>query len=96
MRSRQSLLVIEAKNDDLTRGFTQLAVELIALAEIEENQSVFYGSVTTGEIWRFGKLERQPNRITQDLKLLRIPDDLEEISSILIGILESETNDSIS
>jgi hypothetical protein len=27
-----NLLVVEAKNDDLTRGFTQLAVELIALS----------------------------------------------------------------
>lgn len=91
LRSRQSLLVIEAKNDDLTRGFTQLAVELIALSEIEEDKSVFYGSVTTGEIWRFGKLERQQKQITQDLRLLRIPDDIEEISSILVGILESES-----
>ncbi|MEI6441839.1 MAG: hypothetical protein WCO29_01595 [Nostocales cyanobacterium ELA583] len=31
LRSQQSLLVIEAKNDDLSRGFTQFAVELIAL-----------------------------------------------------------------
>jgi hypothetical protein len=90
LRSQQSLLVIEAKNDDLTRGFTQLAVELIALSEIEENQSIFYGSVTTEEIWRFGKLERQNQKIIQDLRLLRIPDDIEEISSILVGILESE------
>lgn len=90
LRSQQSLLIIEAKNDDLTRGFTQLAVELIALSEIEENKSIFYGSVTTGEIWRFGKLERQEKQITQDLTLLRIPDDIEKISDILVGILESE------
>ncbi|MEQ8465271.1 MAG: hypothetical protein RIC07_17055 [Coleofasciculus sp. E1-EBD-02] len=32
--SRNNLVVIEAKNDDLTRGFTQLAVELIALSHI--------------------------------------------------------------
>jgi hypothetical protein len=90
LRSRQSLLVIEAKNDDLTRGFTQLAVELIALSEIEENKSVFYGSVTTGEIWRFGKLDRQQKQITQDMTLLRIPDDIEEIGHILVGILQME------
>ncbi|MFN6034233.1 MAG: hypothetical protein ACK48B_09365, partial [Dolichospermum sp.] len=90
LRSRQSLLVIEAKNDDLARGFTQLAVELIALSEIEENKSVFYGSVTTGEIWRFGKLDRQQKQITQDMTLLRIPEDIEEIGHILVGILQME------
>jgi hypothetical protein len=90
LRSHQSLLVIEAKNDDLTRGFTQLAVELIALSEIEENKSVLYGSVTTGEIWRFGKLDRQQKQITQDMTLLRIPDDIEEIGRILVGILEMQ------
>lgn len=90
LRSHQSLLVIEAKNDDLTRGFTQLAVELIALSEIEENNSIFYGTVTTGEIWRFGKLESQQKQITQDLTLFRIPDDLEEIGKILVGILQRE------
>lgn len=90
LRSHQSLLVIVAKNDDLTRGFTQLAVELIALSEIEENKAVFYGSVTTGEIWRFGKLDRQQKQITQDMTLFRIPNDIEEIDHILIGILETE------
>lgn len=91
LRSQGSLLVIEAKNDDLTRGFTQLAVELIALSEIEENKAIFYGAVTTGEIWRFGKLDRQEKQITQDMTLLRIPDDIEEISHILVGILQMES-----
>jgi hypothetical protein len=90
LRSHQSLLVTEAKNDDLSRGFTQLAVELIALSEIEENKSIFYGAVTTGEIWRFGKLDRQQTQITQDMTLLRIPDDIEEIGHILVGILQME------
>ena len=88
LRSQQSLLIIEAKNDDITRGFTQLAVELIALSEIEENQSIFYGIVTTGEIWRFGKLDVTNKQIIQDLTLFRIPDELEDLGQILIGILE--------
>ncbi|MEC4984985.1 MAG: hypothetical protein SAK42_12865, partial [Oscillatoria sp. PMC 1076.18] len=47
LKSENNLIVIEAKNDDLTRGFTQLAVELIALSHIEE-EDVFYGAVTMG------------------------------------------------
>jgi hypothetical protein len=50
LRSHQSLLVIKAENDDLSRGLTQLAVELIALSQIGDNKSMFYGSVTTREI----------------------------------------------
>lgn len=36
LRSHPSFLVVEAKNDDLSRGFTQLAVEIIALALAED------------------------------------------------------------
>jgi len=36
LQSTLSLVVVEAKRDDLTRGFTQLAAELIALAMLED------------------------------------------------------------
>jgi len=89
LRLRNNLVVIEAKNDDLTRGFTQLAVELIALSHIEE-QNVFYGAVTMGDVWRFGKLERREQQITQDINLFKVPDDLDSLVRILLGILEGE------
>jgi len=84
-----NLLVIEAKQADLTKGFTQLATELIALDEwTESDAAVIYGAVTTGEIWRFGLLERGAKRIVQDLNLYRVPADLEELLRILLGILK--------
>ncbi len=89
LRSNNNLLVIEAKNDDLTRGFTQLAVELIALSHIEE-QNVFYGAVTMGDVWRFGKLERNSQQITQDINLFKVPDDLDSLVRVLMGILEGD------
>lgn len=92
LRSQNSLLIIEAKNDDLTRGFTQLAVELIALAEIE-TQNIFYGAVTMGDIWRFGKLDKNQKQIFQDINLFKIPDDLLDLSQVLVGILEVEDNE---
>lgn len=92
LRSQNSLLIIEAKNDDLTRGFTQLAVELIALAEIE-TQNILYGAVTMGDIWRFGKLDKNEKQIVQDMNLFKIPDDLLDISQVLVGILEVENNE---
>lgn len=85
--AKNKLLVIEAKNDDLTRGFTQLAVELIALSRVEES-SELYGIVTMGDIWRFGKLDVQKKQILQDITLYKIPDDLEIVGKILVGILQ--------
>lgn len=89
LRSKNNLIVIEAKNDDLTRGFTQLAVELIALTHIEE-QNVFYGAVTMGDVWRFGKLDRNQQQITQDINLFKVPDDLESLVKVLLGILQDD------
>ncbi|MGK7932058.1 MAG: hypothetical protein AB4041_11580 [Microcystaceae cyanobacterium] len=87
LHSTNNLLVIEAKKADLTKGFTQLAVELIALSEIEE-QDIFYGAVTIGNLWQFGKLDRRKKTIFQDLNLFKNPDDLIDLSKVLLGILE--------
>ena len=87
LKRNSGLLVVEATNDDLTRGFTQLAVELIAISEVEEGD-LFYGSVTIGDAWRFGRLEKTKQQILQDVSLYRIPDDLEDLMKILVGILE--------
>jgi len=91
LKSNLSLLVVEAKNDDLTRGFTQMAVELIAISEVEEGE-IFYGAVTIGDAWRFGRLEKTKQQIFQDISLYRIPDDLPDLMKILIGILESSSS----
>ena len=87
LQLKNQFLVIEAKNDDLTRGFTQLAVELIALSQVEE-QDIYYGAVTIGDVWRFGKLDRIQQVITQDIKLFRVPDDLDDLAKVIVGILQ--------
>jgi hypothetical protein len=86
LQSTHDLLVIEAKKDDLTKGFTQLAVELIALSEITD-QDIFYGAVTTGNLWQFGKLDKIEKTIYQDLNLFKIPNDLLDLGKVLLGIL---------
>lgn len=86
LRKQENFLVVEAKNDDLSRGFTQLAVELLALAQVEEKE-VVYGAVTIGNAWNFGKLEVKESKIRQDITLYRVPDDLEELMGILVGIV---------
>ncbi len=90
LRAESQLLVIEAKNADLTRGFTQLAVELIALDKwLDGSGEVLYGAVSIGDVWRFGTLERRKKLITQDLKLFRVPEELESLLATLIGILKN-------
>jgi hypothetical protein len=84
----QDLLVIEAKRDNLDNGFTQLAVELIALDQWTNSDTpILYGAVTTGNDWRFGEFHRQQRHIIQDLKLYRVPEELEILIGILIGLL---------
>jgi hypothetical protein len=88
LQSMRSLVVVEAKRDDLTRGFTQLAVELIALAMLEDAPEILYGAVTMGHVWVFGTLERSARLVTRDLASYTLPDDVEDLVRILVGILE--------
>jgi hypothetical protein len=83
-----NMLVIEAKRENLDNGFTQLAVELIALDQwVEQTSPYLYGAVTTGQDWKFGIFDRQARHIVEDLKLYRVPEELEILLTILIGIL---------
>lgn len=88
IQSRHNLVVVEAKRDDLTRGFTQLAVEMIALSMLEDAPEMLYGVVTMGDLWVFGQLSLQSRLITRDMGSYRLPDDLEDLACILVGILE--------
>ncbi|MBW4506380.1 MAG: hypothetical protein KME64_07715 [Scytonematopsis contorta HA4267-MV1] len=88
IQSEHNLIVIEAKRDDLTRGFTQLAVELIAVSMLYEELNFIYGAVTIGNLWIFGTLDRNSHLITRDISSYALPDDAEELVKTLIGILE--------
>lgn len=88
LQSQHNVLVVEAKQADLTRGFTQLAAELIALDSwVESDEPILYGAVTTGDIWQFGSFHRLHRVVTQDLMLYRVPTDLEVLMQILVAIL---------
>lgn len=89
LQNNQTFLVIEAKNEDLERGFVQLAIELIALDQwIDSEQRILQGAVSTGNIWQFGQFDRTSRQVTQDVDLYRVPADLEELLRILVKILE--------
>ena len=89
LQTQQTVLVIEAKNEDLERGFVQLAVEFIALDQwLDSEQAVLQGAVSTGTIWQFGTYNRQTRQVFQDLHLYRVPADVEDLLRILVHLLE--------
>lgn len=88
IRAEQQVVVVEAKRDDLTRGFTQLAVEMIALSLWENAPRYVYGAVTIGSFWVFGRLDVQAKLVTQDIGGYKVPDDVEDLVRVLVGILE--------
>ncbi|NJO42902.1 MAG: hypothetical protein HC769_28825 [Cyanobacteria bacterium CRU_2_1] len=82
------LLVVEAKQADLTREFAQLTAELIALDRFTESpEDAFVGAVTTGITWQFGRLHRREKTIEQGLNSYRVPEDLEPLIRILLAVL---------
>jgi hypothetical protein len=91
LEAQGRLLVIEAKNADLESGFTQLAVELIALDQSTESESdIIYGAVSTGNLWQFGLLQRGAKTLIQDLNLFRVPADLHALVRVLVAVMRGE------
>jgi hypothetical protein len=88
LRSTQELIVIEAKKKDVDSGFNQLAAEMIALDQYHDREAnILYGAVTLGDIWKFGTLDRKRKHIAKHIRTQTIPDDTEEVFSILMGIV---------
>jgi hypothetical protein len=92
VRSQAEVLVVEAKQEDLTNGLAQLAVELIAIDHWEYSpdrmqQPQLLGAVSTGTVWQFAILHRQARLFEQDLNLYAVPKELEAVQRILIAAL---------
>lgn len=86
LRTQNHLIVIEAKQEDMTNGFTQLAIEMITLDQWSEipDQPEIIGAVTTGNLWQFGRLNRSSKVIKQGLNSYRVIEDLEPLLRVLI------------
>jgi hypothetical protein len=82
------LLVVEAKQGDTARGMSQLVAEIAALDQwTASEEPILYGALSTGDLWRFARLDRGTKTITQDVNLFRVPADLAELARVLVGIL---------
>ena len=88
-KTEQHLLVVEAKNGDLQRGFHQLMAELAAL-DLKKTTDArhLYGIVSMGDGWQFGRLDRQTKTIIQDTEFYSVPMNTELLIRIMVGILQ--------
>lgn len=93
-RGDQALLVIEAKRDDLSKGFVQLATEMLAVYYGGRMKGdSLYGAVTIGNAWQFCWMNMRENVIVQDSRLYSVPDRLEVLARSLVGILQGGMDD---
>jgi hypothetical protein len=88
LRTKTNLIVLEAKQADINRGFIQLATEMIALDKwTDSTQAEILGAVTTGNVWQFGILNRQKQSIEQAINLYRVTEELEVVVRTLLAVL---------
>ncbi|NJO14802.1 MAG: hypothetical protein HC877_03365 [Thioploca sp.] len=52
-----------------------------------ESKPLLYGAITIGEMWIFTILDRKSQYITKDIHNYTIPEDVETIFNILVGIV---------
>ncbi|MEB3232360.1 MAG: hypothetical protein VKJ64_15225, partial [Leptolyngbyaceae bacterium] len=86
------LVVVEAKKDDLKQGMGQCLAEMVAAqrfnAKHERPILEVYGTVTTGTVWRFLRLEG--NVVTVDLTDYPVP-PIERVLRMLVWIAQGSS-----
>jgi len=57
--SKPLLIVIEAKEDNFTRGWGQCLAAMVASQKLNQNPELMvFGVVTNGQMWQFGQLKQ--------------------------------------
>lgn len=83
-----AVIVVEAKKEDLNGGLGQCVAEMIGAQRFNEKNgnsvNPLYGCVTTGNLWKFIKLEGQT--ITIGLREYSLP-PIEDILGILVSFI---------
>ncbi|HAZ47548.1 MAG TPA: hypothetical protein DCZ55_24605 [Cyanobacteria bacterium UBA11371] len=83
------VIVVEAKNENITGGLGQCAATMLAAQLFNQQEGseikTIYGSVTTGDIWKFLKLEE--SEVSIDLNNYYIK-ELDKILGILLKTIE--------
>jgi hypothetical protein len=83
-----AVVIVEAKREDLNGGLGQCVAEMVAAQRFnEQNQSsvpIIHGAVTTGDRWKFLRLEGQA--VTIGLREYLVP-PVEQILGILVSLI---------
>jgi hypothetical protein len=80
------VLVVEAKQNDFSKGWGQCLAELVAAQKLNEQPAYpLYGIVTDGELWQFGKLHE--TQFTREVTRATI-DDIEKVFGSLSAIIQ--------
>jgi hypothetical protein len=84
-----AIVVVEAKKGDLKQGLGQCAAEMVAAQRFNEINQIpigtIYGSVSTGNAWRFLKLVK--NELSIDLNDYAIP-PIDELLGMLVWMVQ--------
>jgi hypothetical protein len=95
LSTNNNFLIIEAKDENLQGGYKQLAIEMITLDKIFQDEKIerdfIYGAISTGNEWKFIILNRKTKTFLSDVKLYFLPDNLKEILGIFVNILKLKT-----
>jgi hypothetical protein len=90
IEAQNNVVIIEAKHKDLNSGFKQLTMELIALDKLtDEKAKKIFGVLTIGTDWIFTTIDREKKIIIKDLKIYRVPEELDKLLGILNFIIKS-------
>jgi hypothetical protein len=85
------IMVVEAKNENIMNGLGQCIVEMIAAQIFNENEEIkigkIYGIVTSGNLWKFIKLEGEDVYIDLDDYGIK---EIETIMGILSAMIEQK------
>jgi hypothetical protein len=86
------LMIVEAKNENFKAGMAQCAAAMVAARLFNEREgndiSVLHGAVTTGNVWKFLKLEEQTVLIDQREYHIN---NLGEILGVLLSIVGADS-----
>ena len=84
------LMVVEAKNEDMKKGYAQCIAEMVAAQRFNEQEGTsigcIYGVVTIGELWRF--MELDGSKVRLDARNYHI-DRLPKIMGILLHLTDT-------
>jgi hypothetical protein len=88
------LAIIEAKNEDIKSEFGQCVAAMVAARLFNERKGqslpAIYGAVTTGEVWRFLKLENGRVYVDREERFLK---PVERLLGILLSIVRGDSEE---